>query len=125
MQHRYLQLSALALCLFSVIYLTSWADEDTTSAEAWSLIGSGAVLIDVRSVEEFEGGHLDGAINIPHTDLDALAEAIGDTDQPAVFYCRSGKRAGHAQSALEERGFTRIFNGLGYKDLSATVPASP
>lgn len=89
--------------------------------EGWQRIHEGALLIDVRSTKEFEDGHLEDALNIVHTDIDALAAAIGeDHDRSVVLYCGSGRRAGRAQSALEERGYTGIFNASGLDALQAT-----
>ena len=90
---------------------------------AWELIGEGALLIDVRSVSEFESGHIEGALNIPHSDIEALKEAIGpEQDRNVVFYCGSGRRAGRAQEQLETIGYTGIFNATGYDALEATRP---
>ena len=93
------------------------------AGQAWDLIGDGALLIDVRSAEEFNGGSIEGAINIPHTQIDAIADLIGtDLDRPVVVFCRSGGRSGRAQAALEQRGYTEVFNGTGYTALLATQP---
>lgn len=93
------------------------------AAQAWPMIQQGALVIDVRSVEEFSAGHLDGALNIVHTDTDALAQAIGDDHaRSVVLYCRSGKRAGDALKALEARGYTGVFNASGLEALEATRP---
>ena len=90
---------------------------------AWKLIDEGALLIDVRSAEEFEGGHIEGALNIPHSEIDALKAAIGPgLDRSVVFYCRSGNRAGRVQKQLENLGFTGIFNATGLDALQATRP---
>jgi len=93
------------------------------AAQAWPMIQQGALLIDVRSAEEFAAGHLDDALNIVHSDIDALARAIGDDPaRSVVLYCRSGKRAGEALKALEARGFTGVFNASGLEALEATRP---
>ena len=93
------------------------------AAEGWALIKQGALLIDVRSAEEYEGGHIEGSLNIPHSEIATLADAIGpEKDQAVVFYCRSGGRAGRAQEALEDLGYTGIFNASGYDALLATRP---
>ncbi|MDX1380230.1 MAG: rhodanese-like domain-containing protein [Xanthomonadales bacterium] len=97
-------------------------DQDAL-AEAWRMIDDGALVIDVRSPEEYAGGHIDGAVNVPHTETDALAAAIGDDhDRAVVVYCGSGRRAGIAQAALAERGYTGVHNGLGYQALEAAQP---
>lgn len=75
----------------------------------------GALLLDVRSPEEFAAGHVDGAINVPHTEVAArmpeiLALAEGDRGKPVVVYCRSGRRSGLAKDTLKEHGFSRVTN---------------
>ena len=91
--------------------------------EGWELIKQGALLIDVRSAGEYEGGHIEGSLNIPHSEIAALAETIGpELDRAVVFYCRSGGRAGRARKALEDLGYTGIFNASGYDALAATRP---
>ena len=97
---------------------------DLDAARAgWALIGEGALLIDVRSAEEFGQGHLAGAINIVHTDLDALAAAIGQEHaRRVVLYCGTGRRAGLAVEQLEQRGYRGLFNATGYDALLATQP---
>lgn len=112
-----------AAILALLIPLGALAVEGDTEAarEAWPLIEQGALLIDVRTPEEFEDGHIEGAINIPHTQTEALVDAVGsDPDRPVVVYCRSGRRSGIARDALEARGYTGVFNASGYEALRAT-----
>lgn len=76
------------------------------------------LVIDVRTAEEFEAGHLKGAYNIPH---DQIAEKIGSVttnkEAPLLLYCRSGRRSGIAQSVLEGLGYTHITNAGAYDNL--------
>lgn len=81
----------------------------------------GAVLLDVRSAEEFAEGHVDGAVNIPHDQIDARAAELdalqgGDKGKPIVAYCVSGRRAGIAKQSLMEQGRTQVTNLGGMKD---------
>lgn len=93
------------------------------AAEAWQWINEGALVIDVRTAKEFNGGHIEGALNIPYTETNALAEAIGsDKTRPVVLYCRSGRRSGVALKKLEGLGYSKLFNGTGYTALAATRP---
>ena len=93
------------------------------AAEAWKLIQDGALLVDVRSAEEFAQGSIEGAINIPHSETEALANLIGsDKQRPVVFFCRSGRRVGVAQAELGALGYSNIFNATGYEALRATKP---
>lgn len=79
-------------------------------AKAHALVAEGAHLIDVRSPEEFTSGHVDGARNIPHGEIEQRAAEVGAKDEPVVVYCRSGVRSAIAKSALEAAGFTRVHN---------------
>lgn len=67
------------------------------------------VVLDVRTPEEFAAGHVPGAINVPHDQVEArIAELRGARDRDLVVYCRSGKRAGVALETLGRLGFTRL-----------------
>jgi phage shock protein E len=79
------------------------------------------VLLDVRTTEEFEGGHIDGATNISHDELSSRLEEVekltgGDKSRPIVVYCRSGGRAGQAKKVLTEAGYQRVTNLGGLSD---------
>ena len=74
--------------------------------------------IDVRTQEEFDSGHLEEAILIPHDQIAArIAEVTQNKDAVIHLYCRSGGRAGRAKTALEELGFTQIINEGGYNEI--------
>ena len=67
------------------------------------------LLIDVRSLKEYQNGHISGAINIPHGNIAEQIKTIGlDKSQTIVLYCRSGYRAGKAAKALNEQGFLQL-----------------
>lgn len=67
------------------------------------------VLIDARSTEEFEQGHILRAANVPHDRIDEFAGRLPqDPNTPIVVYCRSGKRAAALQGALLERGYANV-----------------
>ncbi len=91
--------------------------------QAWPMIESGILLIDVRTPEEFAEGHLDGAINIEYEQTDALVAAIGNNKQrQVVLYCRSGNRVGKAMAVLHSKGYTGLFNAKSYLALKETEP---
>lgn len=88
---------------------------------AWPLIEEGALVIDVRSEEEYQAGHLPGAVNVPYEETEALIELIGpDQDRNVVLYCGSGRRAEAAQQSLEEASYTGVYNASGLDALLAT-----
>ncbi|MBQ4892217.1 rhodanese-like domain-containing protein [Shewanella sp. MMG014] len=89
-------------------------------AVAWDKINNGAMIIDVRTEQEFAAGHLDGAINIPfELVLKQLTKQKLDKDTAIVLYCRSGRRSGIANNDLVEAGFTQTYNGGGFEHLIA------
>ena len=69
----------------------------------------GALMLDVRTLEEWTAGHIPGATLIP---LDQLSQRYGElpSDQEIVIYCRSGNRSGQALNFLENAGFTDIYS---------------
>ncbi len=74
-------------------------------AEARKLVAAGALLIDVRSPEEFADGHIDGARNIPLNVLDAAIPSL-PKDKTIVVYCHSGARSSVAATHLADAGYT-------------------
>lgn len=69
-------------------------------------------FIDVRTIEEYEGGHAARAINIP---LDSIAENLDKIkkDEPVYIICQTGNRSKKAAVILTEAGFTNVFNVIG------------
>lgn len=89
---------------------------------AKQLISSGATVIDVRTADEFAGGHVRGAVNIPVAELGQRMDEVAglvkaDKTAPIVVYCASGRRSSQAQEALSAAGYSRIVNGGGFDDL--------
>ncbi|MDA0346401.1 MAG: rhodanese-like domain-containing protein [Verrucomicrobia bacterium] len=76
------------------------------------------VWIDVRTLEEFDSGHLEEAFHIPHEQIaDCISEVTANKDAIIHLYCRSGGRAGRAKTALEELGFINVLNDGGYEEI--------
>jgi len=77
-----------------------------------SIIDSDALVIDVRSSGEFTGGHIDGAINIPHGEIGSTIEGVEpDRSRVIIVYCHSGSRSATAKRTLERAGYTQVVNG--------------
>ncbi|WP_228617871.1 rhodanese-like domain-containing protein [Exiguobacterium sp.] len=69
-------------------------------------------LIDVREVDEYEGGHIEGAVNAPLSTLNET-ELPYAKDEPLYIICRSGNRSAQAASLLNDRGYTEIYDVTG------------
>lgn len=109
--------------LMSTVQAGAPLKEVSREVQGWNLISMGALLVDVRTPEEFSAGHLEGAINIPHDQtLARLTEYPGDKDRSIVVYCRSGNRSGQAYKILVEQGFAGTHNAGGYEDILAAKP---
>jgi phage shock protein E len=76
-----------------------------------------ATLLDVRTPEEFSGGHYPGAVNIPLAEIQHRLEEVKAMKQPIVAYCRSGHRSGTAVSILQHVGIAEAYNGGGLSEL--------
>ena len=74
-----------------------------------SLLAQGAVVVDVRSQNEFSSGAREGSINIP---LDVLESEMKrfDPKKPIVLCCASGTRSGIAMALLKRKGFKSVYN---------------
>ena len=93
--------------------------------EAWTAIRGGSLLVDVRSQQEYDQGHLEGALLIPHDEIASRASELGsDKSRPIVLYCRSGNRSSQAKRTLEELGYTHVMNAGGYESLKHDAPMS-
>lgn len=77
-----------------------------------SLVQPNVTLIDVRTSEEYESGHLDKAQNIDFLNEELFITEIEkfDKSQPIYIYCRSGNRSGKAATLMQELGFQTIYD---------------
>lgn len=88
-----------------------------TAEEAKQIMDSeeGYIILDVRTQEEYNEGHIPGATQISHEEIGEKAEdVLTDKDQLILVYCRSGRRSKIAAEALVELGYTNIkeFGGI-------------
>lgn len=83
------------------------------------LVKKGAVIVDVRTPAEFQGGHIKGAINIP---LQSLEKNLGklSKEKAVITCCASGMRSGSAKSLLKAKGYN-VHNGGGWSSLQAKL----
>ncbi len=83
---------------------------DVGARDAKRLVENGAVLLDVRTPEEYAAKHIEGARNIPVQELATRLDEVGPRDRPVVVYCRSGHRAAKATEMLRGAGFTEVHD---------------
>lgn len=70
----------------------------------------GAMLIDVRTREEYAYGHIPGSKNLPLQQIDNIGNLVSDKNTPIFVYCHSGSRSGRAEFILKGMGYTRVTN---------------
>ncbi|MCL1141598.1 rhodanese-like domain-containing protein [Shewanella gaetbuli] len=123
-QSRLLKRLLLSALMTGVLGLSAHVNAKDINAEsAWKQIEQQAVVIDVRTANEFAAGHIEGAINIPFEEIVEGVNALNLTkDSPIVLYCRSGRRSGIADNALTEAGYSQSMNAGGF---NALVEAKP
>ena len=117
----------LIILLLAVMLLTGCGQDkennqgavyvNITAEEAKEIMDTeeGYIILDVRTQEEYEQGHIPGAIVISHEEIAEKAEKVlTDKDQLILVYCRSGRRSKIAAEALVELGYTNIkeFGGI-------------
>lgn len=112
----YTNLALIAIALVSGGMLT-WplikrGGRGLSTTEATQLMNrKGAVVLDVRSSEEFAGGHLPSARNVPLDDVEAkVAQVIKNKAAPVLIVCKSGQRSARAQTVLRNLGYAEAFS---------------
>ena len=117
----------LVFLLLAVMLLTACGQDkekdqgavyvNITAEEAKQIMDSeeGYIILDVRTQEEYDEGHIPGAVLLSHEEIAEKAEdVLTDKDQLILVYCRSGRRSKLAAEALAELGYTNIkeFGGI-------------
>lgn len=74
------------------------------------------ILLDVRTQEEFEQGHIPGAVCLPNEMIAADMPFLFGKDAEILLYCRSGRRSADAAKKLRDMGFTTVFDFGGIID---------
>lgn len=86
-------------------------NKDITKEDLDSYIKQGAIIIDVRSPQEYKEGHVEGAISIPDYQIKKeIEKKIQNKDELIVVYCTTGHRSQKAQQILENMGYTNVYN---------------
>ena len=86
---------------------------DITMEELKNLEKKGAILLDVRSPQEYKEGHLNGAISLPEYEIKENVETIlKNKKEIIIVYCSSGSRSKKAQKELIEMGYETVYNLL-------------
>jgi rhodanese-related sulfurtransferase len=113
----------VSICLFSICGCNKQEEvvansyEQISAEEAKKIMDTEKdyVILDVREADEYEEGHIENAVLLPHEDIKNKAEdVIPDKDKLILVYCRSGRRSKIAAEALVDLGYTNVkeFGGI-------------
>ena len=82
-----------------------------SSQEAQDMMRYDVVILDVRTREEFDEGHVPGAVLLPYNEIREKAESvIANKDQAIIVYCRTGRRSEIASVTLIDMGYTKVYD---------------
>ena len=115
MKRIFLFVGVLALMAIFIFVITSEKDEITridVKTLQNKLENEEITLLDVRESSEYEGGHIEGAVNASLSSLDAN-QLPYPKDEPIYVICRSGNRSAQAASQLQDAGYTEIYDVSG------------
>lgn len=74
----------------------------------------GAIIVDVRSEQEYKEGHIEGAINIPDYEINSnIADALSNKEKEIILYCQSGSRSKKAYKKLKKFGYQKVYSLYG------------
>jgi phage shock protein E len=92
---------------------------------AWTAFGKDAAMplvIDVRTVQKWDKGHLEGAILIPYDQIgERIGSVVKDKSQRIYLYCRTGRRSHIAKESLEKLGYKDIIDLGPLEDAAKTL----
>lgn len=90
--------------------MTGYKQISQDEAKAMMSIDDGHIIVDVRRQDEYDAGHIPGAILIPNESIDKeRPKELPDLDQIILVYCRSGRRSKEASEKLAKMGYTNIY----------------
>jgi phage shock protein E len=100
-------IAVVVIATFFLLKRMSFVSEATARQH----LAQGALVIDVRSAEEFHSGHVPNAVNISLGELrESLPRRVQDKKQVLLLHCLSGTRSGIAKRQLNGMGYTNVFN---------------
>ena len=83
---------------------------DQDVAKQMMAVDDGHVIVDVRRQDEYDAGHIPGAILIPNESISTeRPDALPDLDQVILVYCRTGRRSKEAAQKLADMGYTKVY----------------
>lgn len=115
-------IGAVVVGLIVFFYFNNKSNEKKANRSV-EMINNGALLIDVRTKQEYDSGHIKGSIHIPVDQIEQNISQVGSNkDQDIIVYCLSGHRSAAAARTLIRLGYNRTFNGGAIGTLKKHLP---
>ena len=123
----------IAILLILVVLLLSGCSDNNQDSHAYTQItqeeamgmmklNDGHIIVDVRRQDEYDEGHIPGAILIPNETIsDERPKELPDLDQIILIYCRTGRRSKEASQKLADMGYTNIYEFGGISTWSGEI----
>jgi rhodanese-related sulfurtransferase len=92
-----------------------------TTVDYSELMDKGAVIIDVRTPQEYDNGHIKGSKNLPLAELSHRLKSVSDKDKNYIVVCASGMRSASAKSMMKRNGYQHVYNGGGWQSLRSKI----
>lgn len=85
------------------------------------LLKQGALIVDVRTHEEYKSGHIENSVNIPSSDLKKHVSSLKKKGKPIIVCCASGMRSAAAKELLKSQGIDEVYDGRGWRALKGKI----
>jgi len=86
-----------------------------------ALVKQCAIILDVRTKGEYNGGHIKGSINISVDQLTNNLNRLPDRQKPIITCCASGMRSSSAKNLLKSKGYSQVYNGGSWAGLQSKL----
>lgn len=86
-----------------------------------ALVRAGAIIIDVRTKNEYDGGHISGSLNIPVNNLGTQLKQLKEKNKTYITCCASGVRSAAAKNLLKANGYSNVLNGGNWLRLNQKI----
>lgn len=110
----------LVVVLFIMLSIFKNTILGTDTKALKKLVDSGALLVDVRTPQEFAAGNVSTSINVPLSEIQNNLSKFKN-HQNIVVFCRSGNRSSQAKTILEQNGFTNVVNGGTWQNVKSAT----
>jgi len=112
----------LTACNKSSVDMPSYKQISQSEAKEMMAKDDGHIVVDVRREDEYNAGHIPGAIRVTNEDIgDTMPEELPDLNQIILVYCRSGRRSKEASEKLAKIGYTNVYEFGGIIDWDGEV----